>query len=165
MVILEEGVTLEHTHIAFNGDNSLVYLSKSDSPYRLRVSMHSDTTLYIGRDNRFAQGKPITFSVAEAQSVLIGSGCCFGQGIWFRTSDQHPIYDQETRKRLNQPRSILIGDFSDLPDDALIFKGRKIGIKEGGLLKDRYERILEKLQQTTDIEERIKLLKKLAKKV
>ena len=165
VVILEEGVTLEHTHIAFNGDNSLVYLSKSDSPYRLRVSMHSDTTLYIGRDNRFAQGKPITFSVAEAQSVLIGSGCCFGQGIWFRTSDQHPIYDQETRKRLNQPRSILIGDYSDVPDDALIFKGRKIGIKEGGLLKNRYERILEKLQQTTDIEERIKLLKKLAKKV
>lgn len=163
VLILEEGVTLEHTQITFNGDNSIVYLSKSDFPYRLRISMHTDTTLYIGRNNQFAQGKAAAFSVAEAQSVLVGNDCHFGQRVWLRTSDQHPLYDQKTRKRLNPPKSVLIGDSSDLVDDSLVMKGQKIGIRNGFLLKDRYERTLRKLQQTIDKKERMRILQKLGK--
>lgn len=160
VVIFEDGVTLKDSKINLVGDNNLIYFSRSESPYIARISMHTDTTLYFGKDNRFSEEERVTISAAEAQSILIGNNCRFGRGIWFRTSDQHPMYDQETRKRVNPPKSILVGDGSVLKDHVNVFKGKKIGIRKG-LLKNRYERVLEKLQNTTDMEERIGLLKKL----
>ena len=161
VLYVENGVRLLNTHIAFNGDNSLIYLSKNPNPYCLRVSMHSDTTLFMGSNNHFQESSPVVMSVAEAQSVIIGNNCSFGTGIWFRTSDQHPIYARKTGKRLNPPKSILVGDKVALSNGSLVFKGRKIGIKEHKLIRNRYMRMLEKLQRTTDMKKRINILKKI----
>ena len=161
VLIVEDGVTLRGTRLVFRGDNSLVYLSKNEHPYRIRASIHTDTNIYIGENNRFTKGGPLILSVAEAQSILIGDDCSFGKDIWFRTSDQHPIYDQKTRERVNLPKSILIGDGNEIPDEALIFKGRWIGIKKEADSDNRYAQALKELQKTTDLAERIDVMLKL----
>ena len=161
VLIVEDNVILENSLIAFNGDNSLIYLSSSDHPYRLSISMHTDTLLYMGNDNTFSAGSPLKASVAEARCVLVGNNCTFGSDIWLRTSDQHAMYDQYTRRRLNPPKSIIIGDDSEIKDHSLVLKGRRIGIKKSFFFKGLYERTLKKLESTTDIDERIDLLKEL----
>ena len=161
VLIVEDGVELRGSRLAFRGDNSLVYLSKNKHPYRIKASIHTDTNIFIGEDNRFTKGSPLNLSAAEAQSILIGNHCSFGEDVWLRTSDQHPIYDQKTRKRINPAKSILIENSSDIPDEALIFKGRWIGIKKEADSDNKYVQALKELQETTDLTKRIDTMLKL----
>ena len=48
-------------------------------------------------------------------------------GISIRTSDSHPIFDMITNSRINQPRSVIIGNHVWISAEAKILKGVCIG--------------------------------------
>lgn len=126
ILFIEPGAELEGCRIIFKYDNSLVYLSRSDKPYHLLLYMHHNTTAFIGR-NVHTPEKPLTrVIVSEAKSVVIGEDVRFGKRVWMRTSDQHPIYDIESGRRLNKAGNIVIGDGARIPADAVIRKGSVI---------------------------------------
>lgn len=55
-------------------------------------------------------------------SVTIGDDCMFSAGILIKTNDAHTIYDLETKKVLNPPNSVTIGDHVWICRDAKILK-------------------------------------------
>ena len=154
ILYIEDGVTLKDSYITFHGDNAVLYLAGSKNPYRFRVSLSSDSLIAFGRDCKFNdQGRRFRAIAGEGKCILIGNGCKIRRRVWVRTSDQHPIYDLGTGKRINAARDIIIGDGRKLKRGTLLMK-KSVGIEESDL-----PALLEKLRATKDAENRIAILK------
>ncbi len=121
----EEGVRLQDSIISFNGDNSIVYLSVNRHNYKLEVSINHESVFFMGEHN-YINGK-VKIILSERKNVVIGNECLFSFGIWMRLADPHLIYDANTHKRINESKSIYIGDHVWIGQDALLLKGTQIG--------------------------------------
>ena len=51
----------------------------------------------------------------------------FSNSIIIRTSDDHPIYEIGTNKRINPAKSVIIGDHVWICPQVTIMKGAKVG--------------------------------------
>ena len=116
---------LEGSKISFKGNNSLVYLGSGNSPYRLAIDLWNESTVSIGNDCYFNGIMHVIAS--EQQNVLIGNDGLFSFGNWIRTADPHLIYSCESGKRLNNSKSVYIGDHVWIGQDALLLKGSMLG--------------------------------------
>lgn len=160
ILFFEEGVSFDDVRLVFEGNNALVYICRGKMPHRFFIAAHPDTTCYIGRGAEYGNGRVAVLSVSETENIIIGENCKIGDGVWIRTSDQHAIYDISTRKRINPPQSVIIGDDVVIENNDLITKGSRRDVKKG-LFGNRYERCLRKIKKSTDINYRLKLLKRL----
>lgn len=125
ILFVEDGVKLSNSRIAFNGDNALVYLSKSQKLYYLDISANFGSCVFIGQENYF-NGK-LNLITSERKNIIIGSDCLFSFGIFIRVADPHLIYSCSTKERLNQSKSVLIGDHVWIGQNALVLKGTVLG--------------------------------------
>lgn len=121
----ENDVNIISSTISFEGDNSLIYLSSTKYNYPVVLVVYSDSTVFIGKDNSIFS--PLNISVQEAQNLVIGDDCIISSGVNIRTSDAHPIYNCNTKKRINFSESIFIGDHVWLGHLAYISRGAHIG--------------------------------------
>lgn len=121
----EEGVNLASCKITFTGSNAVVYLSSSNKPYLLNLSVNNDCTAFLGRNNYF--NSTLYMIVSEHCNVLIGNHNLFSFGCWVRTADAHLLYDAKTHERINLSRGVFVGDHTWLGQGALIFKGTQVG--------------------------------------
>lgn len=121
----EDNVHLSNSSLVFNGDNSLIYLSNNRHLYLLNITVNHDSVFYMGKDN-YINGK-LTVILSEQKNVIIGSDGLFSFNIWMRTADPHLIYDSNTKRRINDSRSIFLGDHVWVGQSALILKGTQIG--------------------------------------
>jgi acetyltransferase-like isoleucine patch superfamily enzyme len=55
--------------------------------------------------------------------------------VHIRTSDSHPIYDMETKKRLNPSRSVLLGNHIWIAPQSAVYKGVCVG--DGSIIASR----------------------------
>lgn len=86
----------------------------------------NDCSIFIGNNTTFTM--KVHFCVQEDNmSITIGDDCMFANTITVRTSDSHPIYDIKTKKRLNFPSPVVIGDHVWIAPGSLILKGTNIG--------------------------------------
>jgi NDP-sugar pyrophosphorylase family protein len=69
----------------------------------------------------------VGISLHEEGEIIIGKDCLFSTDIHMDVSDMHPIYDADTRKRINPAKSIEIGDHVWLGQRVLVLKGATIG--------------------------------------
>lgn len=60
-------------------------------------------------------------------SIIIGKNCMFSTEIRIRTSDSHPVYCTKTGKRINEAKSVYIGDHVWLGIQVVVLKGSVIG--------------------------------------
>lgn len=125
ILFIENGVCLENSKITFQGDNAVIYLSKNRHTYLLRVTVYHASTVYVGNDC-YING-PMTLIASERQNILIGRDGLFSFGIFMRTADPHLLYDCKTKQRINDSRSILIGDHVWIGQDVLVLKGTQVG--------------------------------------
>ena len=89
-------------------------------------SVPDGSTLAIGDDCLF-NGECITFGFGEANThIKIGKDCLFAGGIKFVTSDDHTIYDINTKKRLNNPGDIIIGNHCWICADVTVLNNTEI---------------------------------------
>lgn len=63
----------------------------------------------------------------ERKNIIIGNECLISFGNYLRTADPHEIYDIKTKKRINNSKSILIGDHVWIGQCTLILKNTIIG--------------------------------------
>lgn len=120
-----ESVALLDTVISFNGNNSVVFLGDSDSFYQINLSLYHNSFCYFGADNYF--NGMLTMICSEQCNIIIGDDCMFSSGIWIRTSDVHMIYDIDSLKRINNSKSVFIGDHVWVGQDAKLWKGTRVG--------------------------------------
>lgn len=125
LIYVEDGVNLIDSIITFNGDNSILYLSKSKHKYIVNLSINNNSCIFIGSDNYF-NGR-ITLVTSERKNIIIGNDCLFSFGITIRVADPHLIYNCDTKERINQSKSVLIGDHVWIGQNSLIFKNSIIG--------------------------------------
>ena len=123
----EDGVNLTQTKIIFHGDNSLVYLSSTDFPYRAIIHVWHNSLFFIGRDAIINKVGKLTAFCGEQTSLFIGDDALIANGVIIRTTDAHMVYDCETHKRVNPAKNVFIGDHVWLGEGATILKGTVIG--------------------------------------
>lgn len=121
----ENNVHIMNSSIRFGGDNCLVYLSSSNSVYPLNLQTFHDSLVYIGKNNNMTP--TININVQEHQNIIIGDDGIIGSNATIRTSDAHPIYDIESKKRVNHSQSVYIGDHVWIGHLAYITKGSILG--------------------------------------
>lgn len=81
-------------------------------------------TISIGDDTTFQQ---VAIEVCQNAAVQIGKKCMFSYQIVLYRDDMHIIYDAESKKRLNYPKNITIGDHVWVGREAMILGGASIG--------------------------------------
>lgn len=82
--------------------------------------------IVIGKNTSFTQK---CHFCAQENNVMIqvGDDCMFSNEIIVRTSDSHPIYDLTTKERLNDAKSVSIGNHVWIAPNTKIMKGAQIG--------------------------------------
>ena len=122
----EGNVKIINAKFLFEGNNSIVYLSSSQySQYSFTLVIYNDSTFFIGRSGNLSS--PININIQESQNVIIGADCSLSSGVNIRTSDIHPIYDNQSKERINYAKSVFIGDHVWIGHLAYISRGVKIG--------------------------------------
>jgi acetyltransferase-like isoleucine patch superfamily enzyme len=147
---LEKGATFnEKTFLKSEGVNNKLILGKSSKFGTLGTPkidfIGSNNTIELGErsvlkrghlrivgDNQHIKiGKKTTINgvyilVDENTSVTIGEDCMLSYDIEIRTTDAHSVIDKETRERINQAKSIEIGNRVWIGKEAMINKGVRI---------------------------------------
>ena len=122
----EGNVKLDDAKFTFNGDNSIVYLSSTlNAKYSFNLMIYNDSTFFIGRECSLSS--PININIQENQNVIIGSEVTISSGVHIRTADIYPIYENDSKERINYAKSVYIGDHVWLGHLAYISKGSQIG--------------------------------------
>ena len=122
----EGNVKLVSAKFAFEGSNSIIYLSSSlNSQYSFGIVIYNDSTFFIGREANMAS--PIHINIQESQNVIIGAECSISSGVNIRTADIHPIYNNQSKQRINFAKSVFIGDHVWIGHLSYISRGVKIG--------------------------------------
>ena len=125
IIVIENGAKMKGCVLKINGDNSLLYLSKSKHWYYLDATVNNNTAVYFGK-NCYFNGR-MTVVTSERQNVFVGKDGLFSYGICIRTADPHLVYDCNTKQRLNHSASVLIGDHVWLGQAVMLLKGTQIG--------------------------------------
>lgn len=125
LLFCENDVKLTNSSIQFNGNNSIIYLSSTEHEYKAHIFVFHDSTVFIGKDNNISA--TLRINVQEAQNVIIGDECIFGPDVNIRTSDAFPVFSKDNHKRINPPRSVIIGDHVWLGHLAYVSRGVKLG--------------------------------------
>lgn len=122
----EGNVKLVGAKFAFEGNNSIVYLSSAlNSQYSFTLVIYNDSTFFIGKEGNLSS--PININIQESQNVIIGAECSLSSGVNIRTADIHPIYDNQSKQRINYAKSVFIGDHVWIGHLSYISRGVKIG--------------------------------------
>ena len=118
---------LKDSVISFEGNNSLVFLNECKRELRVKTTLQNDCILYIGKNVSFHKSVDLHLLCAERKHIFIGNDVLFSTNIWIRTSDAHCIYSVKGNARLNNPKSVVIGDHVWLGQSTLVLKGSFIG--------------------------------------
>lgn len=126
VVVIFNGAKLVGTVLVFYGNNALAYIKKTrDNNVMISSDFFSESTLFFDEGCSFT-GK-LSLSLSERSNIIVGEDCMFSFGIWIRTSDVHLIYDSETKNRVNQAASVIIGKHVWVGQNIFISKGKLIG--------------------------------------
>ena len=130
----EGNVKIVNAQFLFEGNNSIVYLSSAmNTQYSFTLVIYNNSTFFIGKEGNLSS--PININIQENQNVIIGAECSLSSGVNIRTADIHPIYDVQSKKRINYAQSVFIGDHVWIGHLAYISRGVKIG---SGTIVDNY---------------------------
>ena len=119
---------LDHTKIRIRGNNnSLIVGSNVHVGRGCSFWMEGDNiSIIIGDHTTFTH--TVHFCAQENDMrIEVGEDCMFSNHIIVRTSDSHPIYDFETKQRINPSASVKIGNHVWIAPHSVIMKKSDIG--------------------------------------
>ena len=117
-------IRIENSCIVFKGDNSVVVIRRTCNPIRIALIVYNESAVYIGRDV-WLTGR-FEMNAGEAKNIIIGDECLISSQCSARTTDSHMIFSIETLQRINEGKSIFIGDHVWISARVALLKGAKI---------------------------------------
>ena len=117
-------IKLENSAIIFKGNNSIIAIKNSKDVLKLNLTIYNDSVIYLG--NNCSMNNKLEIIASESKNVVIGNEGLFSSQCLIRTSDAHRIYSIETLERVNEGRSVYIGDHVWLAARVVILKGTRI---------------------------------------
>lgn len=120
----ETPLTFVKSEIIFKGNNSLVYISKSAFPLKLSISIYNNSVIFV--DDNISMNNNLQIIASEEKNVFIGKESLISSSVIIRTSDAHRIFSIETMKRINQGKSVFIGDHVWLAARVVLLKNSRI---------------------------------------
>lgn len=103
-LLIEENVKIYGGDIYITGTKCLVKIGKNTSIHGAHINAQEYKT-----------------------SIIIGEDCMFSRDIIIRTSDSHPLYCAKSGKRINEAKSVQIGNHVWLGVQVFVLKGCHIG--------------------------------------
>lgn len=124
---IKGGSKLDSLKIRIRGNNNSLVIEEN-------CQFGSKCSIWIeGNDIKVKIGKNCTFTTLchinaqEDNSIIsLGEDCMLSNNIIIRTSDSHPIYDITSKKRINLPAPVMIGDHVWIAPNTKIMKGAVI---------------------------------------
>lgn len=128
VVRVNAGARLKRLDIILDNDNARVTVGSTRSGIPmlgLRVRAGQDCRVSVGDD--VTSTGSVYLTATEGATVKVGNDVMFATGNEARADDAHAIYDVASGRRVNRPRSIVIGDHVWLGRDAVVLGGGRIG--------------------------------------
>jgi len=119
-----DGVSFLNAKIRMTANNGLLRIGRQ-SAIKNSIRVGLDSAVLIGERLSCTGGGKI--SAAEGTVVTIGDDCMFAVSFDIRSDHAHPIFDRETGLRVNESKSLSIGDHVWLGPHALIYPGAEVG--------------------------------------
>lgn len=112
--------------IIISGNNNNVIIGERCILCRTNIifMQGNNNTVVIGNHVTFDQD--VSIVCCEGTTVRIGEDCMLAKAVRIRTSDQHPIYNDDC-ERINYPKNVIIGEHVWVGATCLIMKGVEIG--------------------------------------
>ena len=108
-IFIEKGVVFNKINICFQGTDNIVTIGRNTKveSYIYAHFMGDSNTLQIG-ENTFIGSAYII--LAESGKVSIGNDCMLSSDIDIFQGTSHPIFNNDTHKRINYSKDIIIGN-------------------------------------------------------
>ncbi len=125
VLYIDGNLKLTNSSFEFRGDNSIIYICQTADILTLDIKIYNNSTFYIGKETWINKGLKVVLS--EQTNVFFGNESLISYDTCIRTGDPHLIYDCATHKRINQSKSIYVGDHVWIGQHVMLLKGAKIG--------------------------------------
>ena len=113
------------SNIFIKGNNNILYIGEDCAVNNLSIILDNEgSEIRIGNKTSIAKAQIVSL---EPYKIEIGEDCMLSYDIEIRNTDSHKIYDKNTNQRINEGKSINIGNHVWLGMRAVILKGVNIG--------------------------------------
>lgn len=137
-LVIDEGFRTAKLTVNFDCNNATCMIGKNT--FRGFIRLGEKCQVSIGAKVTCTENTYM--STAEHASITIGDDCMIASGNQIRADDAHPIFDVETGKRINMPKSIRIGSHVWIGARAIVLGGATIGdgsiVGIGSIVKGRF---------------------------
>ena len=110
--------------LQFINSNGLIFLCGNQTINQLDARVANDCIILIGE--RSSNTEDNHYWVGGRKNLLIGSDVMMSRFLYLRTMDGHFIYDKNNKKRINKPKSIIIGDHVWIGQSCTFLKGANV---------------------------------------
>lgn len=108
----------------FAAYNGLIFLYGNQTIKDIDARVGNGSIIFLGE--RVSNSGDVHLWAWAAKNILIGSDVMMSRFLLYRTSDVHLIYNKSTYKRINNPKSIIIGDHVWIGQSSTLLKGASI---------------------------------------
>ena len=116
---------LRDSNIFIKGNNNILYIGEDCAVNNLSIILDNEgSEIRIGNKTSIAKAQIVSL---EPYKIEIGEDCMLSYDIEIRNTDSHKIYDKNTNQRINEGKSINIGNHVWLGMRAVILNGVNIG--------------------------------------
>lgn len=126
IVFAESLYGIRNVMINIFGNNNLIQIGKNFATDGLCFSIEDDNNKIILGENCHG-GVNSELAAIEGTEIVLGDDCMLSANITVRTGDSHSVLNAQSRQRINQSKSVIIGNHVWIGNTVLIFKGTEIG--------------------------------------